>query len=83
VFTEQDLITIMRQCAGADDSVRVGGDVLDSPFAELGFDSLAVLEIQSRISLDHHVALPDDALDHMTTPRCTVTYVNQLRAAQV
>jgi len=83
VFTESDLIKIMRDSAGADESVTIDGDVLDREFAELGMDSLAVLEIQSRIALDHNVAMPESALEHMTTPRRTVEYVNELLTAQV
>jgi act minimal PKS acyl carrier protein len=83
VFTENDLIKIMRDCAGADDTIRVDGDVLDEPFAELGFDSLAVLEIQSRIALDHNISMPDEAIEQMTTPRRTVGYVTELLSAQV
>jgi len=75
-FTLADLRRIMSQ-VGTD---GVDADLLinDVPFAELGFDSLAVLETQARISNEYGVRIPDEALDEMTTASATVAYVNDL-----
>ncbi|KWX04664.1 hypothetical protein TH66_05460 [Carbonactinospora thermoautotrophica] len=75
-FTLDDLKQIMRTSAGVDESVDLDGDIAHVAFADLGYDSLAVLEMQSRISQDLGIEIPDDALEHMKTPAEAVAYVN-------
>ncbi|MGY0064799.1 acyl carrier protein [Streptomyces sp. LZ34] len=75
-FTIDDLRRIMRGSAGAQDGERIDGENLDADFADLGYDSLAVLEIQSQIENTFDLTLPDDALSQMRTPRETVSVVN-------
>lgn len=75
-FTIDDLRRIMRGSAGAEDGERLEGDALDADFADLGYDSLAVLEIHSQIENTFDLTLPDDALSRMRTPRETVSVVN-------
>jgi aromatase len=79
-FTLEDLRRLMRSGSGEDESVDLGGDILDAPFAELGYDSLAVLELSSRIGRDYGIRVPDDAVQRMTTPREALSYVHQLLA---
>lgn len=76
VFTTDDLRNIMRSSADEDAPVSLDGDFLDTRFDELGYDSLAVLEIATRIQQDYHLPMPDDAVDAMTTPRDVIDYVN-------
>lgn len=78
-FTLTDLTDLMRASSGVDESVDLSGDILDTPFAELGYDSLAILELASRIEREHGVPVPDDAVARMGTPREAVVYINELR----
>jgi act minimal PKS acyl carrier protein len=79
-FTPEDLKTIMLRTADEDTASDLDGDFLGRPFADLDFDSLAVLEIATSIQERYHLVIPDQAIAEMTTPRDVVDYVNgQLR----
>jgi minimal PKS acyl carrier protein len=80
-FTVDDLKRIMLGCAGMDDAVEFDGTTSDVSYAELGYDSLAILEIQSNIQQQFGVPLGDDVLGYMRTPADTVSYVNKLLGA--
>lgn len=83
ILTLADLRAMMRACAGVDELVDLDGDIGDISFEELGYDSLALLEIQASIQRKLGVPLPDDALDHMGTPGTTLGWVNGLVHAAV
>ncbi|MEU7842713.1 acyl carrier protein [Micromonospora sp. NPDC049114] len=72
-----DLRRILREAAGDDDTVDIDGDILDTPFVELGFDSLAILETVSRVSREFAVALPDEVVERCDTPRAFLEDVNR------
>jgi minimal PKS acyl carrier protein len=80
-FTLDDLRRILR--AGAGDSGALDGDIADVPFSELGYDSLAVLELASRVEREYDVSIPDDAVAEMRTPGAVMAYVNDRRATSV
>jgi act minimal PKS acyl carrier protein len=80
-FTLDDLRRILR--AGAGDSGALDADIADVPFSELGYDSLAVMELASRVEREYHVSIPDDAVAGMHTPGAAVAYVNHRLAASV
>jgi act minimal PKS acyl carrier protein len=75
-FTTEDFKRIVRVTVGVDDSVDLDGDILDTSFSELGYDSLAVLEIANKIKKEFGVAIPDEAIPDLATPRMTIDYVN-------
>ncbi|MFE0427297.1 acyl carrier protein [Streptomyces sp. NPDC058953] len=77
-----DLIRIMRESAGEDESIDLDGDVLDADFADLGYDSLALLETAGRISREFGVDIGDDDLDGVATPREFLTAVNRALATR-
>jgi minimal PKS acyl carrier protein len=77
-FTAEDLTMIMRNCAGMAASAQLNGTELDETYADLGYDSLAVLEIQAQIQQQYGIRVGDEATDHMPTPGATVSYVNTL-----
>ncbi len=79
-LTLADLIEIMREAAGEDESVNLDGDILDSAFDDLGYDSLAVLETASRIERKYGVSLSDDTVQEAKTPRILLDLVNQALA---
>jgi act minimal PKS acyl carrier protein len=67
-FTEEDLTRIVREAAGEEGGV-LEGDVLDTTFADLGYDSLAMFEIINKISRDYGVPLGDGLADAGLTYR--------------
>jgi act minimal PKS acyl carrier protein len=80
-FTLQDLIRILREGAGADESVDLSGDILDTDFEELGYESLAMLETGGRIEREYGITLDEDALTEARTPRALIALVNEHRTA--
>ena len=60
---------LLRECAGEEESVDLEGDILDSPFDDLGYDSLALFNTVSRIERDYSVELPDEVVAEARTPR--------------
>jgi len=72
----EDLKRILREGAGADETVDLDGDVLDTEFEELGYDSLALLEAASRISREYGVQLDDEVATSARTPRQLIDLVN-------
>ncbi|HEX6871577.1 MAG TPA: phosphopantetheine-binding protein [Micromonosporaceae bacterium] len=75
-FTLDDVRRIMRRCAGVDESVDLDADIHDIEFSDLGYDSLAILELATQIQNEYQVVIPDDAVSQMPTPRAAVEYVN-------
>jgi len=75
-FTSEDLKTIMLATADESITPALDGDFLDLSFADLDFDSLAVLEIATRIQQTYHLEIPDDAIAEMSTPRNVVDYIS-------
>ncbi len=75
-LTLDDLREIMIEAAGDDDAVDLTLDILDTPFTELGFDSLAMLETVTLVKRRTGVAIADDELDSVGTPRALLAKVN-------
>ncbi|MFB4274437.1 MULTISPECIES: acyl carrier protein [unclassified Nonomuraea] len=80
LLTLDQLKTIMIQ-VDAESAKELDGEILDIGLDHLGFDSLAVLEIATRIQQAHQLPIPDEAIEEMTTPRNILDYVNQRLAA--
>lgn len=76
-FTLSDLKRIMRSCAGETEAIDLDGDILDDTFEDLGYDSLAILELCGRIESEFEVPIPDDAVEAIPTPRQAVVYFNE------
>lgn len=80
MFTLSELKKILEQCQ--EDASTLEESTLDSTFKDLGYDSLTVYELVTRIQDDYAVSLPDETLDELTTPAALIAYVNgQLAAA--
>ncbi|MFM9443736.1 acyl carrier protein [Streptomyces acidiscabies] len=77
-FTLDDLKRILLEAAGADEGVDLDGDVLDTDFTALGYESLALLETGGRIERAYGIALDDDVLTDTLTPRALIGVVNDL-----
>ncbi|MFC4534716.1 acyl carrier protein [Sphaerisporangium dianthi] len=80
-FTLDDMRRIMGGCAGVPESVDLADDIGEMTFADLGYDSLAVLEMAARIQQEFGVRIPDDAVDELKTPQAAVDYVDGRLAA--
>ncbi|WP_405853311.1 acyl carrier protein [Streptomyces sp. NBC_00090] len=80
-LTLDTLLQILRECAGEEEGVDLGGDILNTPFVELGYDSLALLQATGRIERDLGVALPDDVVAEAETPALLLDLVNGAEAA--
>lgn len=76
-FTLDDMRQIMGGCAGVPDTVDLTDDIGEVSFTELGYDSLAVLEMAARIQQRLGIRIADDAVDEMKTPQAAVDYVNR------
>jgi minimal PKS acyl carrier protein len=79
-FTEGDLLRILRDVAGADERASLDGrDVADVPVSDLGYDSLAILELAARTERAYGIQIPESDLENGMTPRQIVAYVNARR----
>lgn len=76
IFTLDELCTIMGQAGG--DRLPAGEDVAAVPYPDLGFDSLALLEILTRVERSLGVRIPEDTVLRTHTPGETVDAVNAL-----
>ncbi|MFF4830204.1 acyl carrier protein [Streptomyces sp. NPDC001315] len=81
-FTLDDLRRILREGAGED--VDLDGSILDTPFEDLGYESLALLETGVRIGREYGIELDDATLTDIETPRQFIEAVNEqlARASQ-
>lgn len=76
-FALTDLVRLLAESAGEAEGVDWEGDVLDTPFLELGYDSLALLQVTGRIKREYRLALPDDVVADALTPRRLLHTVSQ------
>jgi minimal PKS acyl carrier protein len=81
-FNLDDLRAIIRASVGESDDVDLDGPVGETSYAELGYDSLALLEIAARIEQRLGVSMPD-GLCLTDTPAATVALVDGLLAEAV
>ncbi|EWC62972.1 Acyl carrier protein [Actinokineospora spheciospongiae] len=82
-FTVDDLTRILTEGAGADETVDLSGDILDTDFEELGYESLALLETCGLIEREYGITLDDDTVTEHRTPRAMVEAVNARLSATV
>jgi len=82
VFVFEDLKRILLDGAGADEGVDLDGDVLDTSFEELGYESLALLETAGRVEREYGVKLDDSVLTNSVTPRTLIDVVNAQLSAR-
>ncbi|MFI6274442.1 acyl carrier protein [Streptomyces sp. NPDC050988] len=75
-FTIEDLRRILRDGAGADEAVDLDGEILDTDFESLGYESLALLETSGRIEREFGITLDDDTVTEAKTPRALIGAVN-------
>jgi act minimal PKS acyl carrier protein len=71
-----DLRRIFEESAGVDPEVDLGGDIYDMKFQDLGYDSVAVMEVAARITREYGVTIGDEIFTEATTPRLLLAAVN-------
>jgi act minimal PKS acyl carrier protein len=81
-LTLDALTRILEQDVGLPD-VDLGPAILDVPFADLGYDSLAMLQVTSVIRQRHGVPLSDDVCFDRKTPRELIDHINGLMTPSV
>ncbi|MEC4017637.1 acyl carrier protein [Streptomyces sp. H27-D2] len=74
--TLADLTRMLRESAGEEEGVDLDGDVLDTPFIELGYDSLALLQVIGQIQREYSLSIPDDAVVDAETPGALLALIN-------
>ncbi|MDT0306494.1 acyl carrier protein [Streptomyces sp. DSM 44917] len=67
--TIDDLRRLLVECAGSDATLPPGADIADTPFEDLGYDSLALMETAARIKQEFGIVIEDEALAEAETPR--------------
>lgn len=73
----RDLRRILRESAGTEQGVDLDGEILDTPFDDLGYDSIAIMETTARLTREYGVSIDDDdALVAATTPRLLLDLIN-------
>ncbi|OIK06000.1 acyl carrier protein [Streptomyces monashensis] len=77
-----DLAALLRDAAGDGEGVPLDEDTLDTLFMDLGYDSLALLQVTGVIERDHEVILDEVALDEAETPRQYLDLVNAALSAR-
>jgi act minimal PKS acyl carrier protein len=75
-LTIDDLRHILVECAGESEDINLSGDVMDVPFEQLGYDSLALIEAATRIQRTFGVSIPDGQVTELRTPRMLLSAVN-------
>jgi act minimal PKS acyl carrier protein len=76
-FTVTDLTRIIRAAAGEDEELDLDSNVLELSFADLGYDSLAVMETASRVEREFDVLLPEAEMSDIETPKEFIAFVNE------
>jgi act minimal PKS acyl carrier protein len=82
-FTLDDLAATVAKCLGAGAGEPVGPDTVDTPFADLGYDSLAVYELMTRLQDDTGVSISDEDIETIETPRQAVEFIAAHLASRV
>ncbi|MEU4117804.1 phosphopantetheine-binding protein [Kitasatospora sp. NPDC028055] len=76
-FTLADLLEYVRQGGGEDDALNLNGQIAETTFVDLGYDSIAIVEITLLIERGLGIKLPETA-DKNATPAQFVDLVNEL-----
>jgi len=76
-LTLDELKGALRAAAGEAGTLNGDtSDILDTEFADLGYDSLAIMEATSQVERSFGVKLPEEEAAEQTTPRAYLEFVN-------
>ncbi|WP_040810697.1 acyl carrier protein [Nocardia concava] len=74
--TVDELREVLQRVAGEDESIDLSGDLTGRSFEDLGYDSLAVLELSNQIEIRYGIKLLDSAVVDAVTVGDFLTLVN-------
>lgn len=74
LLTTDDLVRLLRESAG--EASPYDGDLLDAELADLGYDSLALLETTARITRDYGIQFDEELALTVTTVGELLAVVN-------
>lgn len=80
-LTASELYTLLTEAAGEPEDGHPGDAFAETGFADLGYDSLALMETAVRIHDTTGVRIPDEQLAELHTPRAVLELVNSRLAA--
>lgn len=76
-LTMDELTVLLRECAGDAEEVDLEtADASDISFVELGYDSLALLQVAGAVKRAYGVELPDDDVIGVETPQLLLQLIN-------
>ena len=76
-MTIDELKQILREGSGQDENVDLDGDIIDVDFADLGYDSIALMETGGRIERERGIQLDEEGVTEAKTPRSFLVVVNE------
>jgi minimal PKS acyl carrier protein len=71
-----DLRVILVEAAGSLEGAELSQEIIDADLYDLGYDSLALLEMAARIKQRYAVEIPDDEVTDLRTFRLILDRVN-------
>jgi minimal PKS acyl carrier protein len=74
--TPAELLDILVQCSGEGANLVPDEQFVATEFADMGFDSLALIEATAHIGRTHGLELSDDLLPQLLTPRDLLHHLN-------
>jgi acyl carrier protein len=78
-FSLAALKQILESCSGAlEDTDWNDANFTQLTFDEIGYDSIALLEMAARVQQAYGVHIPDEAISELKTPEIVLDYVNEL-----
>jgi act minimal PKS acyl carrier protein len=75
-FSLDDLRRVLTAVAGEDEEMDLSGDIGGVAFEDLGYDSLALMEMAARISQEYGIHIRDDEATELKTPRDVLATVD-------
>lgn len=76
MLTLHKLRELIRTSVGFDEGIDFEGDIADIRYEDLGYDSLARIEVAAQVQLQFDVEISEDMAMALETPRETLDYVN-------
>lgn len=71
-----DLRTVLIEAAGEAETVELVPEIMDADLYDLGYDSLALMEVAARIQQRYAVEISDDEVTALRTFRLLLDRVN-------
>ncbi|WP_225829254.1 acyl carrier protein [Streptomyces naphthomycinicus] len=79
-LTVDSLRAILVEVAGQDESFDADTDIATMTFDELGYDSLALMELSATIEQRFGITIDEEELSSLSTPEALVLFVNGMLA---